>query len=282
MGHITSSIHTLWIASHIAARHTKTGVPRGITHILEDTMVNTLNKSFPRIYVHWGAYESGKSRAASNAQLRLQEMGKLVMLVHGWDFTYLKCAQEWLRVSVRVPEDRAQDRISMFLPGDKQAVLIIDHADLLVKRYGENDILEAVSELDIPVLMLFTSWERAVDMLKHYGCKLLGDEPGLGRWNSEDLAKLYDLFPKDIKNKADTRKDELHRCALLSGSPGILQFETYTSGDSREPSLHRAQLIDTEWKNGIRALNGENIQGITGRFPDKDHVFHWDDACCTG
>lgn len=279
MGQIISSIHTAWIAGQIVARHTQVGSPKGITHTrLEDTMVDTLgsSKTDPRIYVHWGAYESGKSRAASNAQFRLQEMGKLVMLVHGWDFTHLKSAREWLRVGLGVPTDRAQDKLSMFLPGDRQAVLIIDHADLLVKKYGENDILEAVSELDIPVLMLFSSWDRALDMLtKHYGCKLLGDEPGLGRWNTEDLAKLYESFPEHIKEKAKTRKWDLARCANLSGSPGILQFETYTS-DPRGPSMHRAELINREWINGIRALNGEDMQGVTGRFPDKDHNFHWD------
>jgi hypothetical protein len=40
--------------------------------------------------------------------------------------------------------------------------------------------------------------------------------------------------------------------------------------------MHRARLIDAEWYNGIRALNGADMQGVTGRFPDKDGVFHWD------
>lgn len=278
MSQIISSIHTTWIAAQIVARHTYEGKPKGITHRLEDTMIDTLGKSDPRIYVHWGAYISGKSRAASNARFRLQSMGKLVMLVHGWDFTDRKSAREWLRVCIGVPEDRAQDKPSMFFPADKQAVLIIDHADALIKKYGENDILEAVSELDIPVLMLFSSWERAVDMLtKHYGCKLLGDEPGLGRWDSKDLAKLYESFPEHIKEETKTRKWDLAICATISGSPGILEFEAYNCvGDSRGPSMHRAELINREWINGIRALNGEDMQGATGRFPDKNLTFHWD------
>jgi hypothetical protein len=73
MGQILQSIHTAWIVSSLVARHTQKGVPQGITHILEKTIVNTLNKSTPKIYVHWGAYESGKSRAASNARFRLQD-----------------------------------------------------------------------------------------------------------------------------------------------------------------------------------------------------------------
>jgi hypothetical protein len=42
------------------------------------------------------------------------------------------------------------------------------------------------------------------------------------------------------------------------------------------PNMQRAKLMDIEWKNGIRALNGEDMQGVTGRFPDKNGTFHWD------
>jgi hypothetical protein len=41
--------------------------------------------------------------------------------------------------------------------------------------------------------------------------------------------------------------------------------------------MHRARLIAAEWENGIRALNGEDMKGVTGRFPDKNHTFHWDE-----
>lgn len=240
-------------------------------------MVKRLKTCTPQIYVHWGAYESGKSTAASNARYRMQEMGKLVMLTHGWEFTCRPTAREWLRTWMGVPKDRAQDKLSMFLPANQETVIIVDHADFVVKRHGEKNVVEAIRELNIPALILFTSWERAVDMLKQDGCQLLG-EPGLGRWHWKELAKLYYSFPEDIRKKAETQKDELFRCALLSGSPGILQFETYTSAynDSKGPNIRRAQLIDQEWENGIRALNGEDMQGVTGRFPDKDHNFHWD------
>ena len=278
MGQILQSIHTVWIASSIVVRHTQKGVPHGITHILEKTMVNTLNKSTPKIYVHWGAYESGKSRAASNARFRLQnDHDKLVMLTYGWEFTYMATAREWLRAWMGVPKDRAQDKLSMFLPENKQTVLMIDHADFLVKRFGEKDVAEAIHELNIPALILFSSWERAVDMIKQDGCQLLG-EPGLGRWHWRELAKLYASFPEDIRKHADTRKDELRQCAILSGSPGILQFETYSIKNTKSPNMLRAQLINQEWENGIRALSGEDMQGVTGRFPDKDHTFHWDKA----
>jgi len=276
MGQIITSIHTAWIAAGIVARHTDDRPPQGITHLLENTMIDTLSTSpSSRIYVHWGAYESGKSRAARNAKAKLQMAGKLVMLFYGWEFTYMPNAREWLRVWMGVPKDRAQDELSMFLSANKQTVLIIDHADDLLKRYNEKDLAEALRELNVPTLLLFGSWERAVDMLKQEGCRLLG-EPGLGRWHWQDLAKLYDSFPEDIRKQADTKKDALRRCALLSGSPGILQFETYRCAESRDPCMLRAELIDTEWENGIRALKGENMQGVTGQFPDKDLRFRWE------
>jgi hypothetical protein len=264
-------IHTAWIAANIVARHTDDGSPQGITHLQENTMVDTLSTSPSRIYVHWGAYESGKSRAARNAKARLQNTGKLVMLLQGLEFTYMPNAREWLRVWMGVPKDRAQDELSMFLPANKQTVLIIDHADSLLKRYNETDLAEAVRELNIPTLLLFSSWERAVDMLKQEGCLLLG-EPGLGRWHWQELASLYYSFPEPNRLQAEPLKAELHHCALLSGSPGILQHEVYTGST---PNMLRAELINTEWVNGIRALNGENMQGVTGKFPDKDLHFQW-------
>jgi hypothetical protein len=39
----------------------------------------------------------------------------------------------------------------------------------------------------------------------------------------------------------------------------------------------RSRLIDAEWRNGIRALNGEDMNGVHGRFPDKDGKFYWEE-----
>jgi hypothetical protein len=41
--------------------------------------------------------------------------------------------------------------------------------------------------------------------------------------------------------------------------------------------MRRAGLIAAEWENGIRALNGEDMKETTGRFPDKNGTFHWDE-----
>ena len=272
MGQVLTSIHTAWIGILIDERHQHVGPRRGLQHRLEDAIVNTLSRPASEVYVHWGAYESGKSRAASNAAIRLQAEGKLVMLMHGFDFTFKKDIYSWLRIGIGIPEDRSKDKISTFFPADKQTVLIIDHADYLFKRYGETDVVNALYTLGIPVLILVSSWERAVD-LKKQGCLLLGPTL-LGFWTEHELDELYETFPERLKRKVEANKlSELRECARLTGSPGVLVFGSH---EEHKPNMRRAKLIETEWENGIRALNGEDMQGVTGRFPDKDGVFHWD------
>jgi hypothetical protein len=271
MGQIISGIHVAWVGLLIAERHQHVGLRKGVQSRLEDTMVSMLIKPNANIYVHWGAYESGKTRAASNAAIRLQAEGRLVMLWHGYDFSFKNDLRSWLKTSIGIPEDRSTDKISTFFSADRPTVLILDHAEFLIKQYGEKDLVNTLDTLGIPVLILVGSWERAVDLRKQ-GCLLMG-EPGLGRWTPQELDDLYETFPERTKRKVETSKPELRECALLAGSPGILVFESH---DEFKPSMHRAKLIAAEWENGIRALNGEDIQGVTGRFPDKDGTFHWD------
>ena len=253
-------------------RHEKAGPRTGLQHRLEDTIVSTLSKPASEVYVHWGAFESGKSRAASNAAIRLSAEGTLVMLMHGFDFTYKEDFYSWLRIGIGIPKDRWNDKISTFFPTDRKTVLIIDHAEYLIKKYGETDLVNALYTLGIPVLILVSSWERAVD-LKKEGCMLLG-EPGLGSWTQQELDTLYNTFPENLRRKVEANKPELRECALLSGSPGILVFD---SRDEFQPNMHRARLVAAEWENGIRALNGEDMKDTTGRFPDKNGTFHWDE-----
>jgi hypothetical protein len=271
MGQIISTFHAAWIGLLIAERHQHVGLRKGLQSRLEDTIVDTLSKPDANIYVHWGAYESGKSRAASNAAPRLSKAGALVILCHGFDFSYQHDFKTWLRIVMGVPEDRSKDRLSTFFPADRNIVLVIDHSECLIKRYDEKELVDTLDTLGIPVLLLVTSWERAVD-LKKQGCLLLG-EPGFGRWTQQELDALYDTFSERTKRKVEACKPELRECARLAGSPGILVFESH---DENKPSMRRAKLIAAEWENCIRALNGEDMTGVTGRFPDKTGSFHWD------
>ena len=108
-------------------------------------------------------------------------------------------------------------------------------------------------------------------MLEQQKTQLLG-EPGLGRWTREELEELYETFPDSLKQTAQAKAPNVMSCAALAGSPGILYYESH---EEYTPNMARAQLIDIEWNNEIRALSGEDMQGVTGRFPDKNHRFHW-------
>ena len=271
MGQIITQMETCIITHQIQARHHFEGQRRGLQNRLEDAIVSTLSKPASEVYVHWGAYESGKSWAARNAAIRLKAEGKFVMLMQGFDFTFKKDIYSWLRIGIGIPEDQSNHKISTFFPTDKQTVLIIDHAEYIIKTYGETNLVNTLYTLGIPVLILVSSWERAVD-LKKQGCMLLGPTL-LGFWTQQELDTLYNTFSEHLKRKVEANKPELRECALLAGSPGILVFESH---DEFKPSMRRAKLIAAEWENGIRALNGEDMQGVTGRFPDKNSNFHWD------
>ncbi len=115
------------------------------------------------------------------------------------------------------------------------------------------------------------------------------EEPGFGRWTEEEREDLFTTYAKEIQEKAKLRAENANgtpmQLAKLSGSPGILFEECFGDLKDRDlmkgQSLTRAKLLDAEWRNGIRALNGEDMQGVVGRFPDKNGKFHWDE-CCDG
>lgn len=283
-GWIFSGIHTWWIGLMIAERHGQHTGPRlGIQHRLEDAIVETLLKPEPVVYVHWGAYESGKSWAARNAAKRLQAEGRLVMLFDDYHLTHKPDERNWLRAAIGVPKDCADRRLGLFLPADRKSVVILDHPDFLIKQYGARQVVETVrGELGIPTLILVTSWERAIE-LKGVGCQLLG-EPGFGRWTPAELDTLW-AQPRTCSSKkgATVEVDAetlalIKECGKLSGSPGILMHELMEAelGGCNKPMRHRARLMNAEWENGTRALKGEDMQEVTGQFPDKDGRFRWD------
>jgi hypothetical protein len=272
MGSMMTAAHTAIITQGIVNRHTLVGTRNGLQTRLEDAIVDTLSKNTPNIYVHWGVHLSGKHRAAKNAAIRLQGNGNLCMHVQGWDFTHKPNVKDWLRGSIGIPHDRAGDALSTFLPADKKPSLILGNLEFFLKKFGATALVEGLHELDIPVLILTRSWEYAVDLNKE-GCGLLR-EPGFGRWTEEELNDLYQTFPEEIKQKVGTNKLSLMEAAVHSASPGILEHECKMM--ACKPDMLRARLMRKEWQNGMRALQGQDMGDITGRFPDKDGTFHWD------
>jgi hypothetical protein len=280
MGNLMVFLHNAVITQGIFNRHMiHTGERKGLPSRLEDEIVHVLSRetcTSPEVYVHWGVYESGKSRAARNAAIRLQGGGigaKLVMLSHGWDFTHKTKLRDWLRISIGIPDDRAEDKLSLFLPHKNETVMILDHPESLIKQYGANEMVDGLRELGIPVLIMVTSWERAVE-LKRAGCVLVG-EPGFGRWTEDELNDLYQSFPESVREKCKPIRLELAGTSVMSGSPGVLFHECH-HGQKASTNMLRARLMQNEWINGMRALQGQDMGEITGRFPDKQGTFHWD------
>lgn len=277
MGQIINYLRTAAIINHIIYRHVHVGKRIGLQSRLEDTIVQTLanTQTEPKIYVHWGVYESGKSMAANNAAIRLQDNTKLAILLHGWDWSHKKIMREWLRIAIGIPDDYADAKISTFLPDKDRTVMILDHPDFLIQQHGEKGLVDGLRELEIPALILVNSWERAVE-LRNSGCQLLG-EPGFGRWTEEELNELLKTFPEEIHAKDSATWLSLMGVGVLSGSPGIFSAGYHERGEkSKRANMYRAKLMNDEWVNGIRALNGEDMEGKTGKFPDKKGVFHWD------
>jgi hypothetical protein len=176
--------------------------------------------------------------------------------------------RDWLRICIGIPEDRAEDKLCMFLPGDNRTVMILDHPDYLIKRHGEKALVDDLRELEIPVLIMVNSWERAVE-LKKAGCDLLG-EPGFARWTEDELNDLFKTFSPEVQAKSSGMG-----AAVMSGAPGILVYECHY-GKPDKHNMLRARIMRDEWVNGMRALQGQDMGEITGRFPDKQGVFHWD------
>lgn len=284
MGGLLERLHTTMVINQITARHalsTQDILSRAGLHIpsrLEDAIVGTFSRHHPapQIYVHWGAYESGKSRAARVAAARLQQnFSKPVMLLQGYRMNSLTTLRNWLRSDIGVPLHCPDDKLSVFLPDDKQALVILDHADLVLHRHSAHDTYEALKELGIPVLVMVSSWEHALD-LKNLGAQLLGT-PGFARWTKEEIMELYHSLPETRSNRECYTEDFKTR-VTLSRCPGIMISDALSGISERTARSHllRAKIIDSEWRNGIRALNGEDMKGTTGRFPDKKGVYHWD------
>ena len=87
------------------------------------------------------------------------------------------------------------------------------------------------------------------------------------------MNELLKTFPEDVQAKDSASCLALMGTGVLSGSPGIFFAEYH---EHFKPNMRRAKLMDNEWVNGILALGGADMGDTTGKFPDKNGVFHWD------
>jgi len=234
------------------------------SHPVEDIMMDALRKS--GLYVHWGVYMSGKSRAALNAKSRLQAENRMVIHFNGFDFAGNDDALVWLRRRLGVPE--GEQDLSKFFKGP--ACVIIDHFEwCMYYQQDHNDLLHALRETGVGVLLLVSSWERAME-LRGAGCELLGNA-GCGRWKAEELEALRTTLGMD-------QDEEIMKLSILSGTPMYLTSHHHDRNTQRAATreARRAVIQDIEWRKGILALEQGVIMGA-GTFPDRDGYFHWGD-----
>ena len=264
LGTIISRISIWLISRQITARHTYTGHVSAYRHHVEGAIIDALNTE--RISVYWGVWESGKSRAARNVALRFQEVGRLAILLDGFKNSDCSTMHEWLRRGIGVSE--VEENVSKYFA--QPTSIIIDHFDYLMDKY--EDLMPALSKLDTGIVLIVSSWERAVD-LRDRGCRMVGSSAGVGRWNEGELRSLFASLPEAIQEKwtDEDEKNELLRLSALAGSPGFLTFSVYGNKCGNQ-----AQVLDAEWRKGIAALEGTGDDSDAERLPEKDGAFHWD------
>ncbi len=274
MGQALSNLMAMMVGQQLRVRHALPASRGGLPSRLEDMLVGMFSRRVEnRVYVHWGAYESGKSRAAYNAAFRLQQMTKPVMLLQGYHMNFATPVQKWLHESIHIDDDTTT--LSEFYEHDIQPLVIVDHADIVLKKQCAQSVYGALVALGTPTLVIVSAWEHAVD-LQALGARVIG-QPGFARWTKDELRELYEsMTPRLLscgKKLCAEEQENLMECAVIAGSPGILVDDAL---ENRQPNLRRAMLINAEWENGISALRGGGDKGVTGRFPDKSGVFHWD------
>jgi RecA/RadA recombinase len=270
---LIADLRTSHISAKIIARHMlKQSAPLAYTHPLENTLFDTLRSAPSGVFVHWGAYGSGKTTAAKHAALRLQAEGRTVILLHGFNFSSKQTTRARMLHGVGTPENAQQ--LSPYF--SKRTTIIVDHFDHMMQK--SDNMLQTVRDLidesnstkRFNVLLVVRSWELACD-LREVGCTMAGTP---SRWTRDELLELYaTLSARELWT--DAQKEAQIQISTLSGTPDFIQ-------NLHDLNIYRrrAVLLDAEWRNGTKALAGaEEMQfTVVGRFPDKKGIFHWEDV----
>jgi hypothetical protein len=218
------------------------------------------------VFVHWGAYESGKSAAARIAAQRVRDERR-VYLFHGFDIASGESVGDWLRTRLSLHPKDGFDAAFPRTPG----TIIIDHADTLFRIFDFLPTLRALAHdshksQHFNVLVILSSYERAREIVRGgvKGAEMLGPSDS-GRWTREQLLPIWDAA---VDNRPD---DAVFETAVIAGTPAFLLLAI-----KRElwSSPERALALDYEWQNAKLALDSDG-EFKPGRFPDRDAVFHF-------
>ena len=152
--------------------------------------------------------------------------------------------------------------------GLRPTTLIVDDMDVPLRHAEDRAeclralVADSRETRRFNVLLLVTSWEWAAE-LRALGATLIG-APAL--WTAEELRGLL----------GTASDDAIVAAAAVAGTPGALVFFAETG----RPCAAHARRIAEEWRRGIEALllPAEGRTQAPSRFPDRDGVFHWEDA----
>lgn len=295
-GNLWNSIRIAYMAQMISNKHFMESphfLSNSYQHPDVQTLFATLNPpTSTGIHVLWGVYESGKTTAARQAGWRLQqEAGRTVIYLRGYDFFFKDSLRKWFNIGIGL-SGTEEDPVYTFF--NRPTTIIIDDFDILMTDKRVGDTLEFMREVaeesagghSFNVLLILTSWERALQLKKQGYCIV----PSFGKWTEEQLTKLLATLPEPARDcwtqRGDLRTETL-RIATISGTAGDLR-----AGLSGERlSKRRASILDLEWQKGTRALrlhhhacgdaDDDSLEDLSdaleGRFPDRNGIFHWED-----
>jgi hypothetical protein len=150
----------------------------------------------------------------------------------------------WIRYGVGALNSD-QQTVSAFF--NRPATIMIDHFDLLMHRRCDKAVLDFLSDLadesvrtnKFNVLLVVSSWERAIQLRDAGRCTVVGSP---SRWTEEELKTV---FCTPIPNWNAASKSTLFQLSVLAGSPGYLALAL-----AGKECLFRghAMEIDLEWR----------------------------------
>jgi hypothetical protein len=197
-------------------------------------------------------------------------------MLRGYDYRAESLtAREWLGNVLGIP-GTSTEQLTVF---QRPTVMILDVAESLIERFGVVEMVQALTSLrhgpDVKVLIIVTSWQRALELRDVGKCKLIGDA-ACGRWNYDQLMGVWNTYPLKTRLKwTDDNRASLLRHCVETGAVGELSAYINHHGRFREEQLaSRARVLCNEWSMGIRALDGHAEPGDVGIFPDKHGMFH--------
>ncbi len=106
------------------------------------------------------------------------------------------------------------------------------------------------------VLLVVTSWERALELRDDGDCKLISGDAACRRWTYDHSLGAWETFPLKTRLQwTDEERASFLRLCVETGVIGDLVFHVAQKSSFSEKHLaKRCTVIGNEWSMGVRAL----------------------------